>query len=52
MLRITVQDEPDQVTLKLEGNLDGIWVTELEDSWRTAQLKIRRPFAPPGFSGS
>jgi ABC-type transporter Mla MlaB component len=36
MLRITVQDEPDQVTLKLEGNLGGIWVTELEDSWRAA----------------
>ena len=40
MLRITVQDEPDQVTLKLEGNLDGIWVTELEDSWRTASSKF------------
>jgi ABC-type transporter Mla MlaB component len=36
MLRITVQDEPDQVTLKVEGNLGGIWVTELEDSWRAA----------------
>jgi len=36
MLRITVQDEPDQVTLKLEGNLGGIWVTELEESWRAA----------------
>jgi len=40
MLRITVQDEPDQVTLKLEGDLDGIWVTELEDSWRTASSKF------------
>jgi ABC-type transporter Mla MlaB component len=37
MLRITVQEEPDRITLKLEGNLDGIWVTELEDSWRTAK---------------
>ncbi len=36
MLRITVQDEPDQVTLKLDGDLDGIWVTELEESWRAA----------------
>ncbi len=40
MLRITVQDEPDQVTLKLEGNLDGIWVAELEDSWRAANSKF------------
>ena len=37
MLKITVQGEPDQVTFKLEGNLDGIWVTELEDSWRAAK---------------
>ncbi len=37
MLRITVQDESDKVTLKLEGNLDGIWVTELEESWRAAK---------------
>ena len=40
MLRITVQDEPDRVTLKLEGNLGGIWVTELEDSWRAANATL------------
>ena len=40
MLRITVQDEPDQVTFKLEGNLDGIWVTELEDSWRAVNSTL------------
>jgi ABC-type transporter Mla MlaB component len=40
MLRITVQDEPDQVTLKLEGNLGGIWVAELEDSWRAANSTL------------
>jgi ABC-type transporter Mla MlaB component len=33
MLRITVQDEPDRVTLKLEGNL-------LEDSWRAANATL------------
>ncbi len=37
MLRITVQDEPDRVRLKLEGNLAGPWVAELEDAWRAAQ---------------
>ena len=40
MLRITVMDEPDQVTLKLEGNLHGIWVTELEESWRAAKSSL------------
>src|SRR5271156_4081443 len=36
MLRITLQDTPKQVTLKLEGNLTGSWVMELEESWRAA----------------
>jgi ABC-type transporter Mla MlaB component len=40
MLRITVQDEPEQVTLKLEGNLGGIWVAELEDSWRAVNSTL------------
>ena len=40
MLRITVQDEPAQVTLKLEGNLGGIWVAELEDSWRAVNSTL------------
>lgn len=34
MLRISMEDEPHQVTLKLEGSLAGTWVIELEDSWR------------------
>jgi len=34
MLRITVQPEPDRIRLKLEGNLAGMWVSEVEDSWR------------------
>jgi len=36
MLRITVQPEPDRIRLKLEGDLAGIWVSELEDAWRAA----------------
>ena len=40
MLRITVHETPQQVTLKLEGSLTGSWVLELEDSWRTAHLKL------------
>jgi ABC-type transporter Mla MlaB component len=36
MLRITVHETPQQVTLKLEGGLTGSWVMELEDCWRAA----------------
>jgi ABC-type transporter Mla MlaB component len=40
MLRITVQPSPMQVRLKLEGNLRGAWVLELEDCWRSANLSL------------
>ena len=36
MLKITVEQEPDSITLKLEGSLSGAWVSELEDAWRSA----------------
>jgi ABC-type transporter Mla MlaB component len=36
MLRITVRETPQQITLKLEGSLAGSWVMELEDCWRAA----------------
>jgi len=36
MLRITVTPESDVIRLKLEGDLAGAWVTELEQSWRAA----------------
>src|ERR1700730_11950967 len=35
MLKITVQQSRSEVRLKLEGNLAGAWVTELEDCWRS-----------------
>jgi ABC-type transporter Mla MlaB component len=40
MLNITVQDSPREVRLKLEGNLAGAWVTELEDCWRSAHSSL------------
>jgi len=40
MLRITVQDGIDEVTLKLEGTLAGTWVSELEDCWRATASKL------------
>ena len=36
MLKITVLQAPGKITLKLEGNLSGAWVSELEDAWCAA----------------
>ena len=40
MLRITVHDAPNEVTLELEGSLAGAWVAELEEAWRTSNSKF------------
>lgn len=37
MLRISAEDGPQRVTLRLEGRLTGIWVKELEDAWREVE---------------
>lgn len=34
MLKITVTPGSQEVRLKLEGDLSGTWVAELEESWR------------------
>ena len=39
MLRISFQGEANEVTLKLEGNLSGLWVSELLAAWRDATCK-------------
>ena len=49
MLRITVHETPQQVTLKLEGSLIGSWVMELEDhggSRRTLLFRFVSPNRP------
>jgi anti-anti-sigma regulatory factor len=35
MLRITANDNPRALTFRLEGRLEGPWVSELEQCWRT-----------------
>jgi anti-anti-sigma regulatory factor len=35
MLRITANDSPRVLTFRLEGRLEGPWVRELEQSWRS-----------------
>jgi anti-anti-sigma regulatory factor len=34
MLRITIDENPESVTLRLEGKLIGLWVEEVEQCWR------------------
>ena len=33
--RVTVQDEPKRLTMKLEGKMVGPWVTECRQAWTT-----------------
>jgi len=40
MLRITVQPNPREVRIKLEGKLAGAWVAELEDCVRSAHSTL------------
>ena len=48
MLRISVNDEPDTVTFKLEGRLAGCLVRELEDCYeRTMPARPEMPWMSP-----
>jgi len=40
MLRITVQENQNQLTIKLEGSLAGAWVMELEEVWRATRTMV------------
>jgi hypothetical protein len=43
MLRITIFDAPRVLTFRLEGRLEGPWVSELEECWRGALARRRKP---------
>jgi ABC-type transporter Mla MlaB component len=43
MLRITVHDNLDALTLQLEGTLAGPWVRELEACWQGTHSHQRKP---------
>ena len=34
MLRITIDEKPDAVVLRLEGSLIGPWVRDVEECWK------------------
>jgi len=43
MLRITLHEKPEALTIQLEGRLAGPWVRELEECWRNALAGQRKP---------
>jgi ABC-type transporter Mla MlaB component len=43
MLRITANDNPRVLTFRLEGRLEGPWVAELEQCWRSLLDGEKRP---------
>ena len=43
MLRITATDNPRILTFRLEGRLEGPWVVELEQCWRSTFDGTSRP---------
>jgi hypothetical protein len=42
MLRITVQEDAVPWRLHLAGRLEGVWVAETENTWRSAPVSGRR----------
>lgn len=40
MLKITVQNKPRAIALKLEGAIAGNWVPELAQSWRSLDASL------------
>jgi hypothetical protein len=42
MLRITIHDNPESLTVQLEGRLAGPWVRELEVCWQGTRSSSQR----------
>ena len=40
MLKITTDEMPDSITMKLEGSIRGPWVEELNKAWLESMSKI------------
>src|SRR5262249_25476144 len=51
MLRITVYDNAESLTVQLEGRLAGPWVVELEDYWESTRASHRQPVLRMDLTG-
>ncbi len=51
MLRITANDDPRVLTFRLEGRLEGPWVRELEQCWRSLLDSASRPTVHVDLTG-
>ena len=51
MLRITVNDSAGGLTFRLEGRLEGPWVRELEQCWRSLLGGAHRPSVRVDLTG-
>lgn len=51
MLRITVHDDPNALTFKLEGSLTGAWTQELQMCWQDTLCGRRRPILQVDLTG-
>ena len=51
MLRITVHDNPRDLTFQLEGILAGPWLRELEECWQGTLARRRKPILRVDLTG-
>src|SRR3974377_820883 len=51
MLRITMHDNQESLTFQLEGRLAGAWVKEVEQCWRSALARQRKPILRVDLTG-
>ena len=51
MLRITVHDNPQNLTFQLEGRLAGPWLRELEECWKSTLAHQRKSILRVDLTG-
>ena len=51
MLRITVHENQESLTLQLEGRLAGAWVKEVEQCWQSSLSGQRKPILRVDLTG-
>jgi hypothetical protein len=51
MLRITIHDNPRDLTFQLEGRLAGPWLQVLEECWQGTLARRRKPIPRVDLTG-